>query len=563
MKKEPNNEDNVSCCPQFREKAISTSNAVSNTMTKVQPGINTSTCVLQNTTEAKTSKLKYDISDEFSCWLCDFKFKERIQIDAHLRERYANEADLNHSQARISKLFSLDNPATLIITEKGTVFLKCTKCDEINQKLSTYLIHAMMHCPHKHTGPVHYSGPERGTTVFKVITAVESGKLKSASDQEYIRGANDISICGQIECGSLLNRFDVRPHKCQSARNSASSKLDCKFSKCNFMGDKKQLIEHYGTQHLIRLTNVRIQPEIEAALDSVKNFPPMNLRKLLEFPVHQIGVTLVPTVPTVVQGALVNTHVVGMANQTGMMSNGETPNIAQSAMPMLSQGQGQVQQRIQSVISPNAYYSTQVAHRPIVSNEQQATNNYISSGGSQAGFNTTSSNSNSAMLRAQSGFVNSGVRTANRSNTAIRSFQSNRGPPVITVGVAPRYNVARNPQYAQSTQQPHQRTYRANDTYQPQVQAQVSYGGNQQGSSNAQRFYFHPQNPTTQLQNTVGSVQAIPVTMANRQHYYPSAMYMYMPPTGQNQVQPAQQQTAVSQNYNPNSQSYTYSNYNQ
>ena len=200
----------------------------------------------------------------FKCWICDFRFTEEAEIDLHLRTTYQNASDSSHTPASITPLFNLDNPKILIFCESGAILLKCLLCDQIHKKLSQFLIHNMMHCPdNANRTPVRHQPPNSNRiTVFDVIKTVDSNDLPANEERMILAGSNEISICGRIECGALLNKFDLRPHRrCLNSSSSDPTRIKCKYANCSFEGDKKNLITHYTMSHLILLSNVNLQRE--------------------------------------------------------------------------------------------------------------------------------------------------------------------------------------------------------------------------------------------------------------------------------------------------------------
>ena len=201
----------------------------------------------------------------FKCWLCDFTFKEKAEIELHLRKFYQRDNDALHTHSNIAKMFNLDNPAVLLLNETASVYLKCLRCDEIYEKLSVFLVHCMMYCRYNFRGPCP-SPTSSSSNIFDTIKVVESATIGNDKDVDIIKGSNDVAICSKIECGCLLNRFDVRPHKCADV--AASQRLKCMFSSCDFEGEKKLLISHYCQTHLVRLSNVKLPPEEDSFLNS-------------------------------------------------------------------------------------------------------------------------------------------------------------------------------------------------------------------------------------------------------------------------------------------------------
>ena len=210
----------------------------------------------------------------FKCWICGFRFSAEFEIDDHLRRYYQNNLDTTHTSESITAVFNLDNPRVFLFCESGCIFLKCLFCEQVLRKLSVFLIHNMMHCTKNPRGEPQILRPASTAraAVFDIIKIVDSNLLPTPEQRSIIAGANEISICSRIECGSLLNKFDSRPHrKCPAASTSDPTRLKCKFADCSFEADKKKLISHYTTWHLIYLSNVNLQQDDMDFLNSKRS----------------------------------------------------------------------------------------------------------------------------------------------------------------------------------------------------------------------------------------------------------------------------------------------------
>ena len=531
----------------------------------------TQTCASQcsSTAVANPSQLSSNEQREYKCWLCDFTYTEFHEIEAHLKNNYQKTPE--HFRDRMALLFGLDNPSILLLSENCAVHLKCLKCDQVQTLLSHYIIHVMMLCPFSHTGRVQHSSPYR-TNVFDMIQVVEKANVRSEEFRELIKGVNEISICGHsLSCGSLLNKFDVRPHKCdQKGGSSGNYKLKCSFQNCPFEGEKKELISHYCFSHAIRLTNVNLPQEEEEFLARSKtrklehlltgplvdwyvygpaaNFQPSAANANLQMP-PQIRPVVVPgpvnrppsvagsseTLLTGSVGDSTQVHVsVGPRPQTSMPSLVSQQHRQQNRFIQQARHQQTQQRQYQNQIASQQFYLQQPS-APMTTGQQHPVQS-----------------------------SNSGIRTQ-RTNTAIRSAVPQNTSHSGSAGHQFNPNYSQAPRVTNSIVN-QQQMYPAG-TYPTPAQTHVNYGSDPRVVPNVQapQLYFHPQSHSGQAQRAAPNAQA---TTTNMEHYYQSQQHqqqqqVYSQYTYAQATQPISNQTfafpPVQQQQQQNvQQSYSY-----